>query len=51
MYTVNPNINKINERYGSVSVFEGEDFQSAINRFLSQKTGTMRLLESGKMFR
>lgn len=46
-----PNINKINERYGSVSVFEGEDFQSAINRFLSQKTGTMRLLESGKMFR
>jgi hypothetical protein len=46
-----PNINKINERYGSVSAFEGEDFQSTINRFLSQKTGTMRLLESGKMFR
>ena len=49
--SITPNINKINERYGSVSAFEGEDFQSTINRFLSQKTGTMRLLESGKMFR
>lgn len=46
-----PNINKINERYASVSAFSEEDFQLAIDRFLSQKTGTMRLLESGRMFR
>lgn len=46
-----PNINKINERYASVSAFSKEDFPLAIDRFLSQKTGTMRLLESGRMFR